>query len=74
MGSGKNIKVAVADSSKHEITKVEMTAESSGTLNFRDFTSGSTLVWEPGYGASSKTFTAGSATRVATITVYYKAK
>jgi hypothetical protein len=74
LGSGKNIKVAVADSSKHEITKVEMTAESSGTLNFRDFTSGSTLVWEPGYGASSKTFTAGSATRVATITVYYKAK
>ena len=74
LGSGKNIKVAVADSSKHEITKVEMTAESSGTLNFKDFTSGSTLVWEPGYGASSKTFTAGSATRVATITVYYKAK
>ena len=74
LGSGKNIKVAVADSSKHEITKVEMTAEASGTLNFRDFTAGSTLVWEPGYGASSKTFTAGGATRVATITVYYKAK
>ena len=74
LGSGKNIKVAVADSSKHEITKVEMTAEASGSLNFRDFTSGSTLVWEPGYGASSKTFTAGSATRVATITVYYQAK
>ena len=74
LGSGKNIKVAVADSSKHEITKVEMTAEASGTLNFRDFTAGSTLVWEPGYGASSKTFTAGGATRVATITVYYKTK
>ena len=74
LGSGKNIKVAVADSSKHEITKVEMTAEAGGTLNFRDFTAGSTLVWEPGYGASSKTFTAGGATRVATITVYYKAK
>ena len=74
LGSGKNIKVAVADSSKHEITKVEMTAEASGTLNFRDFTAGSTLVWEPGYGASSKTFTASSATRVATITVYYQAK
>lgn len=74
LGSGKNIKVAVADSSKHEITKVEMTAESGGSLQFRDFTSGSTLVWEPGYGASSKTFTAGGATRVATITVYYKAK
>ena len=74
LGSGKNIKVAVADSSKHEITKVEMTAEASGTLNFKDFTAGSTLVWEPGYGASSKTFTAGGATRVATITVYYKAK
>ena len=74
LGSGKNIKVAVADSSKHEITKVEMTAEAGGSLNFRDFTSGSTLIWEPGYGASSKTFTAGGATRVATITVYYKAK
>ena len=74
LGSGKNIKVAVADSSKHEITKVEMTAEAGGSLNFRDFTSGSTLIWEPGYGASSKTFTAGSATRVATITVYYQAK
>ena len=74
LGSGKNIKVAATDSSKHEITKVEMTAESGGSLNFRDFTSGSTLVWEPGYGASSKTFTAGSATRVASITVYYKAK
>ena len=74
LGSGKNIKVATTDSSKHEITKVEMTAESGGSLNFRDFTSGSTLVWEPGYGASSKTFTAGSATRVASITVYYKAK
>ena len=74
LGSGKNLKVAVADSSKHEITKVEMTAEAGGTLNFRDFTAGSTLVWEPGYGASSKTFTAGSATRVATITVYYQAK
>ena len=74
LGSGTNIKVAATDSSKHEITKVEMTAESGGSLNFRDFTSGSTLVWEPGYGASSKTFTAGSATRVASITVYYKAK
>ena len=74
LGSGKYIKVAVADSSKHEITKVEMTAEASGTLNFKDFTAGSTLVWEPGYGASSKTFNAGGATRVATITVYYKAK
>ena len=74
LGSGKNIKVAATDSSKHEITKVEMTAEAGGTLNFRDFTAGSTLVWEPGYGASSKTFTAGGATRVATITVYYKAK
>ena len=74
LGSGKNIKVAATDSSKHEITKVEMTAESGGSLNFRDFESGSTLVWEPGYGASSKTFTAGSATRVASITVYYKAK
>ena len=74
LGSGKNLKVAATDSSKHEITKVEMTAESGGTLNFRDFTAGSTLVWEPGYGASSKTFTAGGATRVATITVYYKAK
>ena len=74
LGSGKTLKVAATDSSKHEITKVEMTAESGGTLNFRDFTAGSTLVWEPGYGASSKTFTAGGATRVATITVYYKAK
>ena len=74
LGSGKNIKVAATDSSKHEITKVEMTAEAGGSLNFRDFNSGSTLVWEPGYGASSKTFTAGSATRVASITVYYKAK
>ena len=74
LGSGKTLKVAVADSSKHEITKVEMTAEAGGTLNFRDFTAGSTLVWEPGYGASSKTFTAGGATRVATITVYYQAK
>ena len=74
LGSGKNIKVAATDSSKHEITKVEMTAEAGGSLNFRDFDSGSTLVWEPGYGASSKTFTAGSATRVASITVYYKAK
>ena len=74
LGSGKTLKVAATDSSKHEITKVEMTAESGGTLNFRDFTAGSTLVWEPGYGASSKTFTAGSATRVATITVYYQAK
>ena len=74
LGSGKNIKVAVADSSKHEITKVEMTAEAGGSLQFRDFTSGSTLVWEPGYGASSKTFTASGATRVATITVYYKTK
>ena len=74
LGSGKNIKVAVADSSKHEITKVEMTAEASGSLQFREFTSGSTLVWEPGYGASSKTFTASAATRVATITVYYRAK
>ena len=74
LGSGKNIKVAVEDSSKHEITKVEMTAEAGGTLNFRDFTAGSTLVWEPGYGASSKTFTAGGATRVATITVYYQTK
>ena len=74
LGSGKYIKVAVADSSKHEITKVEMTAEAGGTLNFKDFTAGSTLVWEPGYGASSKTFTAGGATRVATISVYYKTK
>ena len=74
LGSGKNIKVAVADSSKHEITKVEMTAEAGGSLNFRDFNSGSTLVWEPGYGASSKTFTAGSATRVASISVYYRTK
>ena len=74
LGSGKNIKVAATDSSKHEITKVEMTAEAGGTLNFRDFTAGSTLVWEPGYGASSKTFTAGSATRVATISVFYKTK
>ena len=74
LGSGKTLKVAVADSSKHEITKVEMTAEAGGTLNFRDFTAGNTLVWEPGYGASSKTFTADSATRVATITVYYRAK
>ena len=74
LGSGKNIKVAVADSSKHEITKVEMTAEAGGSLQFRDFTAGSTLVWEPGYGASSKTFTASAATRVATITVYYQAK
>ena len=74
LGSGKNIKVAATDSSKHEITKVEMTAEAGGTLNFRDFTAGSTLVWEPGYGASSKTFTAGGATRVATISVYYKTK
>ena len=74
LGSGKNIKVAVADSSKHEITKVEMTAEAGGSLQFRDFTSGSTLVWEPSYGASSKTFTASAATRVATITIYYRAK
>ena len=74
LGSGKNIQVAATDSSKHEITKVEMTAVAGGSLNFRDFDSGSTLVWEPGYGASSKTFTAGSATRVASITVYYKAK
>ena len=74
LGSGNNIKVAVADSSKHEITKVEMTAEAGGTLNFRDFTAGSTLVWEPGYGASSKSFTAGGATRVASITVYYQTK
>ena len=74
LGNGKTLKVAVADSSKHEITKVEMTAEATGTLNFRDFTAGSTLVWEPGYGASSKTFTADGATRVATITVYYRAK
>ena len=74
LGSGKNIKVAATDSSKHEITKVEMTAEAGGSLNFRDFDSGSTLVWEPGYGASSKSFTAGSATRVASITVYYRAK
>ena len=74
LGSGKNIKVAATDSSKHEITKVEMTAEAGGSLNFRDFDSGSTLVWEPSYGASSKTFTAGSATRVASITVYYKSK
>ena len=74
LGSGKNIKVAVADSSKHEITKVEMTAEAGGSLQFREFTSGSTLVWEPGYGASSKTFTASAATRVATITIYYRAK
>ena len=74
LGSGKNIKVAATDSSKHEITKVEMTAEAGGSLNFRDFDSGSTLVWEPGYGVNSKTFTAGSATRVASITVYYNAK
>ena len=74
LGSGKNIKVAATDSSKHEITKVEMTAEAGGSLNFRDFDSGSTLVWEPSYGASSKSFTAGSATRVASITVYYRAK
>ena len=74
LGSGKTIKVTVVDQSKHEIIKVEMTADASGSLNFRDFTSGSTLVWEPGYGASSKTFTASSATRVANITVYYRAK
>ena len=74
LGYGMEIKVAVADSSKHEITKIEMTAESSGQLQFRDFTSGSSLVWEPGYGASSKSFKASAATRVATITVYYQAK
>ena len=51
-----------------------MTAEAGGSLKFRDFDSGSTLVWEPGYGVNSKTFTAGSATRVASITVYYNAK
>ena len=73
LGSGKNIKVAVVDSSKHEITKVEMTAESGGTLNF-DIGSGSSVTWEPGYGSSSKTFTANGATRVASITVYYQAK
>ena len=74
LGSGKNIKVAATDSSKHEITKVEMTAEAGGSLNFSDFDSGSTLVWEPGYGVNSKTFNARSATRVASITVYYNAK
>ncbi len=73
LGSGKNIKVAVVDSSKHEITKVEMTAESGGTLKF-DIGSGSSVTWEPGYGSSSKTFTANGATRVASITVYYQAK
>ena len=73
LGSGKNIRVAVVDSSKHEITKVEMTAESGGTLKF-DIGSGSSVTWEPGYGSSSKTFTANGSTRVASITVYYQAK
>ena len=74
LGSGKNINVAVVDSSKHEITKVEMTAEAGGTLNFGSIGSGSSVTWEPGYGSSSKTFTANGATRVASITVYYQAK
>ena len=74
LGSGKSINVAVVDSSKHEITKVEMTAEAGGTLNFGSIGSGSSVTWEPGYGSSSKTFTANGSTRVASITVYYQAK
>ena len=74
LGSGKSINVAVVDSSKHEITKVEMTAEAGGTLNFGSIGSGSSVTWEPGYGSSSKTFSANGSTRVASITVYYQAK
>ncbi len=73
MGSSKTLNFT-ADSA-YQITKVELVAEQSGSLNLKvgstSYT-GSSVTWEGE--VSSVTFTASSATRIASATVYYKAK
>ena len=72
MGTGKKIEFTANNS--HKITKIEMTAESGGTLNFGSGLSGKNVTWEASYDQTTKSFTAAGSTRLASVTVYYESK